>query len=146
MSRIETEFILSDEFVDDVNYMLDFIVDWPWNSFRDIRYSFKKDIDNQLRKVTFLDFGDNEWGVRLRSPDSKGLGAFRDYTDEAEIVWFVDDDRPGICQEHGCVKGCPRKVSFEERKAALKNFRERQGKKSPWTSWLTRRPLTMKTC
>lgn len=130
MSRIKTEFILSDEFVDDVNHMLEFIENMHWDTFWDMRLSFKKDINNRDRVVRFVEHGDREWGVNLQRPDSTNTDILYE-DDEPEIAWLIDDGHlPQVCQDEGCDDGCPRKVSFEEKKAELRKFRERQSEKA----------------
>ena len=130
MSRIKTEFILSDEFVDDVNNMLEFIENMHWDTFWDMRLSFKKDINNRDRVVRFVEHGDREWGVNLQRPDSTNTDILYE-DDEPEIGWLIDDGHlPQVCQDEGCDDGCPRKVSFEEKKAELRKFREHQSEKA----------------
>ena len=120
-SRIETQFILRDEFIDDVNTMLDFINGWPMEQFTDIVYSFTTDRDNRDKKVEFVDRGRQDWTVRLLKPD-------KHEPNHGPADTYTHDDLPEGCREFGCIKGCPRRVSMQEKINDLKRFREAQKK------------------
>ena len=122
-SRIDTEFILGNEYVDDVNTMLDFVNGWPEDHFADVRYAFEKDLDNRNRKVEFIDLGDKRWGVRLLNPLKKGSDTSHRLTD-----LYTHDDLPDVCREHSCNEMCPRKISMKEKIADLKKFREERSR------------------
>ncbi|KAJ4347593.1 hypothetical protein N0V95_005287 [Ascochyta clinopodiicola] len=126
LSRIHTHFIFSDEFIDDVNIMLDFVAGWPRDLFKDIRSSFEKDSENQDRRIKFARSSDDEWAVHILKPAS--LASER-RNDPADL--YTLDDLPDNCREYGCIEGCPRKISMEEQIADLKNFREDQNNKGP---------------
>ncbi|KZM26658.1 uncharacterized protein EKO05_0008758 [Ascochyta rabiei] len=125
-SRIDTHFILSDEFIDDVNTMLDFVAGWPEEHFTDIRYSFKKDPENQDRRIKFAHTSDGEWAVHILKPVSLEPERRHGLADV-----YTLDDLPDSCREHGCIEGCPRKISLEERITDLKKFRESQNNGDP---------------
>lgn len=88
-SRIETEFILSNEFIDDVNTMLDFINGWPMDQIEDIKSSFEEDPDNRGRRIEFVDMGRRQWAVRLLNPDRPET-----FQDPADTYTFEDRDLP----------------------------------------------------
>ncbi|KAF1926579.1 uncharacterized protein M421DRAFT_6851 [Didymella exigua CBS 183.55] len=67
-SRLDTHYILTHEFIDDVNAMLDSISGWPEAQFQDIKYAFQEDCDNRGRTIEFVDLGNRRWGVRLLDP------------------------------------------------------------------------------
>lgn len=122
-SRIDTHFLLSHEFIDDVNTMLDFINGWPEYQFDDIKYAFQKDWMNRDRTIEFVDLGNGNrrWGVRLLNP----LNTSR--RDSGMYCPFTSSENPfGRCQSFGRDHGCPNKVSMEQRIAGLNNFREQQ--------------------
>ncbi|KAH6642470.1 hypothetical protein C7974DRAFT_409025 [Boeremia exigua] len=117
--RIDTEFILANEFIDDVNMMLDFIDGWPRHQFRDIAESFEHDPENRDRIVEFVDLGLENWGVRILNPlRTEPITSFR-LTDV-----YTLDDLPKACREEGCDKECPRPMSVKQKIADLKKFRE----------------------
>lgn len=119
--RIETQFILSDRFVDDINQMLDFINGWPEHQFQDVKYAFETDPDNQGRKVIFVDLGDRSWGLRLLYPSRRDSGT------SCQLSYsYTRKDLPDACQTQGCDNGCPREVSIKEKAADLRRFREGQ--------------------
>lgn len=122
-SRIETQFILSDKFIDNINQMLDFIIGWPEDQFQDLKYAFEKDPENRGRKIEFVDRGSGEWGVQLLQPSRRDSGTSPQLFDS-----YTFEDLPDACQRDGCDEGCPRKVSFKEKAADLKKFREQQRK------------------
>lgn len=122
-SRIDTHFLLSHEFIDDVNTMLDFINGWPEYQFDDIKYAFQKDWMNRDRTIEFVDLGNGNrrWGVRLLNP----LNTSR--RDSGMYCPFTSSENPfGRCQSFGRDQGCPNKVSMEQRIADLENFREQR--------------------
>ena len=120
-SRIKTEFLLTAEFIDDVNVMLDFISGWPQGLAQGIMRSFAMDPENQNRKIDFASLGDARWGVRLMNPAIRSSGSSHEL-----LGSYTREDLPDICQEQGCDEGCPRRASFEELAADLKKFRKDQ--------------------
>jgi hypothetical protein len=125
-SRIDTQYILTHEFIDDVNTMLDSINGWPAYQFEDVEYAFREDCDNRGRTVEFVDLGSRKWGVRLLNPlittrrDSGMLCPFRSSS--------TPSDR---CQTFGGTQGCLNKTLMEERITRLKNFRDQQSMPPP---------------
>ncbi|OSS47950.1 hypothetical protein B5807_06595 [Epicoccum nigrum] len=121
MSRIKTEFLLTAEFIDDVNYMLDFISGWPKQLALGIMRSFRMDPENQDRNIGFVNLSNGRWGVRLINPATRSSDASYQLPG-----LYTRKDLPDICQEQGCDDGCPRKASFQELAADLKKFRKEQ--------------------
>ncbi|KAL1655145.1 hypothetical protein SLS61_002457 [Didymella pomorum] len=125
-SRIDTQFLLTHEFIDDVNSMLDLINGWTFDRISDIEYAFKKDIDNRGRTVEFVKIDIRRWGVRLVNPanperkDSLGM-----------LCPFRSSDNPdNICQNLGS-KYCSNKSYTEERTASLRSSRDQQSMPPP---------------
>ncbi|KAF9701401.1 hypothetical protein EKO04_000231 [Ascochyta lentis] len=125
-SRIESDFILSDEFIDDVNTMLDFVAGWRKELFKEIRYSFKKEPENKNRRIKFARMRDDAWAVRLLKPDKLESERHPGLADA-----YTFDDLPDDCREYGCLEGCPRKIPMKEKIANLKRFREDQAENKP---------------
>ncbi|KAJ4312967.1 hypothetical protein N0V94_007175 [Neodidymelliopsis sp. IMI 364377] len=123
-SRIETEFIFSSEFVDDVNTMLDFIAGWPADLVEDINRAFKEDPDNRSRRIEFVDMGGFEWAVRILNPDRP------DFCQGPADIYALKD-LPDDCREHGCVRGCSRNTIMRNRWVNSKEVRGPQKGKQP---------------
>jgi hypothetical protein len=123
-SRIETEFILSTEFVDDVNTMLDFIAGWPADLVEDIKCAFKEDPDNRSRRIEFVDMGGLKWAVRILNPD-------RPDSCQGPADIYALKDLPDDCREHGCVRGCSRNTVMRNRWVNAKEARGPQKRKQP---------------
>ncbi|KAF3053717.1 General transcription factor IIH subunit 2 [Didymella keratinophila] len=120
-SRIDARFLLTHQFIDDVNSMLDVIDGWTYDRIKDIEYAFKKDVDNRGRTIEFVKIDIRRWGVRLLNPanperrDSLGM-----------LCPFRSSDNPdNICQNLGS-KYCSNKAYTEERTASLRSFRDQQ--------------------
>ena len=122
-SRIKTDFLLTAEFIDDVNFMLDFISGWPQGMAEGIMRSFSKDPENQNRKIDFVGLDDARWGVRLINPATRSSGSSYELPGS-----YTRKDLPKICQKQGCDEGCPRRASFEELATDLEKFRKEQMK------------------
>lgn len=120
-SRIKAEFLLTAEFIDDINFMLDFISGWPQQLAMGIMRSFTLDPENQDRKIHFANLGNDRWGVRLLNPAARNSATSYQLTGS-----YTREDLPDICQEQGCDEGCPHGASFEELAADLKKFRKEQ--------------------
>jgi hypothetical protein len=125
-SRIETHFLLTHDFIDDVNAMLDVIDGWSDDQIKDFEYAFKKDVDNRGRSIEFVEIDSRQWGVRLLNPtnperrDSLGM-----------LCPFRSSDNPqNICQNLGS-KECSNKAYTEERTASLNSFRDQQNMLPP---------------
>lgn len=119
-SRIETHFLLTHEFIDDVNAMLDRFEGWSALEIADIAYAFKKDCDNRGRIVEFVDLGSRKWVVQLLNP----LNPER--RDSGMLCPFRCSDNPrNLCQQPGS-KACSNKAHLEERAADLRRFRDQQ--------------------
>ncbi|KAF1363960.1 hypothetical protein EJ07DRAFT_152029 [Lizonia empirigonia] len=125
-SRIESEFILGNEFVDDVNTMLDFIAGWPKDQIQHIDYSFKNYFDNQNRRIEFVYVVHKRWTVRLLKLDRQETDKIHGPTNI-----YTLDDLPDDCREFGCIKGCPSGISTKDRSFGQTNFRENQNRKDP---------------
>lgn len=71
-SRIETDFIMSNDFVHDVNEMLDTIHNWSRAEADAIQSSFADDFLNEGRKISFHAFfrdGSQHWTVKIKNCD-----------------------------------------------------------------------------
>lgn len=119
-SRIETHLLLTPEFIDDVNAMLDRFEFWSALEIVDIALAFKKDCDNRGRIVEFVDLGNRKWGIRFLNP----LNPER--RDSGMLCPFRSSDNPeNLCQQPGS-KECSNKAYVEERAADLRRFRNQQ--------------------
>ncbi|KAF3002976.1 hypothetical protein E8E13_004890 [Curvularia kusanoi] len=119
LDRIETDFLLESNFIDDINAMLDTICGWNEYEISGVRQAFEMDPQNRNRSVVFTNLGGKEWKVRLLSRIRRDSGT------SYELPGFYShEDLPDICLKHGCDAGCPRKVSFQELAADLRRFRK----------------------
>lgn len=125
-SRIESEFILSNEFVDDVNTMLDFIAGWPKEQIQHVGYSFKNYFDNQNRRIEFVYVVHKKWTVRLLKLERQETNKIHGPTNI-----YTLDDLPDDCCEFGCIKGCPSRIFTKDRSIGRTNFRVNQNRKDP---------------
>lgn len=125
-SRIDTQYLLAHEFVDDVNIMLDFIDGWFEFQFEDIKYAFQEDSDNRGRIIQFVDLGNRRWGVQLLDP----LKPLR--RDSGMHCPFASFENPlGRCQSFGRDQVCPNRKYMEQRVAELKEIRQSQDLQPP---------------
>jgi hypothetical protein len=73
MNRIHTDYILSNEFIDDINWMLNSMFNWSGNRAASIMKSFRDDMYNEDRRVTFLSRKTPglslSWHVRIENPN-----------------------------------------------------------------------------
>lgn len=125
-SRIETEFILGNEFIHDVNIMLDSIFGWPQDQFEHIRYAFQKDDENRDRRVEFVHMRDKSWTVRLLRLESQDSVKVHG---PANV--YALDDLPDDCRTFGCVDGCPSSSSFMEQTMSPRHSRNGLNMKKP---------------
>lgn len=125
-SRIETHFLLTHDFIDDVNAMLDVIDGWSGDQIKDFEYAFKRDVDNRGRSIEFVKIDSRRWGVRLLNPTNPERG-----DSLGMLCPFRSSDNPqNICQNLGS-KECSNKAYTEERAASLNSFREQQNMLPP---------------
>ena len=126
MTRIQTQFILSDHFIDDVNVMLDFTRSWSIEAFRPIYLSFKaapenvgREIDS-FRTLDWVDRSQWNWNVHIRSakpykpPEASYFGV-----NKAELV--EEGLLPESCTKKGCTAGCPRSRTPSDYARSLMN-------------------------
>jgi hypothetical protein len=116
MRRIDTDYILSKDFVHDVNQMLDKIWGWPAERVNPYRISLQQDPENSGRQVSMLDIGMRFWVVKITNPDKLILRSSLscDYT-------FAD--LPGDCLVNGCDLGCPRPTTWTDQYTQLQDIR-----------------------
>jgi hypothetical protein len=116
MRRIDTDYILSRDFVHDVNQMLDKIWGWPAERVKPYRLSLQQDPENSGRQVSILDIGMRFWVVKITNPDKLILRSSLscDYT-------FAD--LPGDCLVNGCDLGCPRPTTWIDQYEKLQDKR-----------------------
>ncbi|KAJ4378958.1 hypothetical protein N0V86_005835 [Didymella sp. IMI 355093] len=125
-SRIDTQYILTPEFIDDMNTMLDSINGWPAYQFEDVECAFREDCDNRGRTVEFVDLSSGQWGVRLLNP------LITTRRDSGMLCPFSSAANPSNrCQTFGGAQGCLNKTLMEERITHLKNFRDQQSMPPP---------------
>jgi hypothetical protein len=116
MRRIDTDYILSRDFVHDVNQMLDKIWGWPAERVKPYRLSLQEDPETSGRQVSLLDIGMRFWVVKITNPDKLILRSSLscDYT-------FAD--LPGDCLVNGCDLGCPRPITWTDQYKQLQDVR-----------------------
>jgi hypothetical protein len=73
MNRIHTDYILSNDFVDDINEMLNTIRNWSRERATEVMKSFREDLYNEGRNITFYSNhilgGGLTWNVRIENPN-----------------------------------------------------------------------------
>jgi hypothetical protein len=73
MNRIHTDYILSNDFIDNINEMLNAIHNWSENRAMWIMKSFRDDVYNEDRKITFFSRHcpgvSLTWNVRIENPN-----------------------------------------------------------------------------
>jgi hypothetical protein len=133
MNRINTDYILSSEFVDDINEMLDTIKNGSQHQATQIMRSCKDDPLNEGRKITFVGrraMG-TLWSVRIKYPTPSKYRPvqYRDYPLSAggrpmcvRRVMRGTFDVPPMCQG-GCSFGCPRPRTKEDNEQSLARVR-----------------------
>jgi hypothetical protein len=116
MRRIDADYILSKDFVHDVNQMLDKIWGWPAERVKPYRLSLQEDPETSGRQVSVLDIGMRFWVVKITNPDKPILRSSLscDYT-------FAD--LPGDCLVNGCDLGCPRPITWMDQYKQLQDVR-----------------------
>jgi hypothetical protein len=136
--RIYTEYILDDEFLDNINRMLDYIHNWPLEDAKDIMISFQNDPENERRNIEFLEeFGcSRRWTVRIENPDASTyhprvyshIYRFPLSRRPNRIDWGLNEygELPPRCVEEGCGYGCPHERTAIDNKRSLARGRRMQ--------------------
>jgi hypothetical protein len=136
LSRISTDFILAQQFVNDINEMLDYIRNWDREDAKEIMKSFENDLVNEGREITFAikNAVDNtkHWCVDIKNPNRSIF-----HPEEYEKSHLppvgqrpIRIDRgihsngglPPACWD-GCDEGCPRELTKEDKDGILKRGR-----------------------
>ena len=112
MRRIDSDYLLSKDFVHDINQMLDKLRGWPADLVKPYEISFQQDPENNERRVSIIDFMMRTWVVKIANPN--------------KLIWrssFSHDytfaDLPEDCQLNGCDFGCPRRITRIEQHSTL---------------------------
>lgn len=132
-SRLHTEYLLSDNFLDDVNFMLDVMSDHSGPEIKHIAESFVRDPNNHFRRISWKkDPMHGGWSVALENQNLDG------YQQSMQNATRSCDQRilPGTssatkdlaehCQTFGCDEKCPRQLTVEEKEAIFERVRERE--------------------
>ncbi|KAH4041338.1 hypothetical protein HBH98_006370 [Parastagonospora nodorum] len=130
MSRIYSDYILSVEFVDDINQMLDFIRHFPRDHAVVIMQSFRYDPHNEGRRITFIEDRvlTQHWSVHIHNPNLSKYHPRIWYARHnssvsglPECVKWIENGMKGnfsMCRG-GCDFGCPRPITKEEKERRL---------------------------
>jgi hypothetical protein len=130
MSRIYSDYILSVEFVDDINQMLGFIRYCPRDHAVVIMQSFRYDPHNEGRRITFTEDRvlAQHWSVHIQNPNLSKYNPRIWYARHnssvsgiPECVKWIENGMKGnfsMCRG-GCDFGCPRPMTKEEKEHSL---------------------------
>jgi hypothetical protein len=138
MSQIYTEFVLSDEFLTDINAMLDHIHNWPFEDAEAIMQSFVQDPDNEGRSIHFQEIRveSRHWVVHIHDPNAS-MYSSRLYPlshrlpknrRPQRLDWGILEygGLPPYCAENGCDEGCPREKTAAEMQERLERMQLRR--------------------
>tara|TARA_R110002003_G_scaffold1048_16_gene22291 strand:- start:12419 stop:14548 length:2130 start_codon:yes stop_codon:yes gene_type:complete len=130
--RIYTEYLLTNEFIDDINVMLDYIRNWTEADARPIMQSFMDEPENESRMIMFYDQltdSGKQWIVRILNPDVSSYHP-RLYSGSwhlplsqrpKRLDWGIAElgGPPPRCLKEGCATGCPRERTKEDNLRSL---------------------------
>ncbi|KAH7073496.1 hypothetical protein BKA63DRAFT_566690 [Paraphoma chrysanthemicola] len=141
--RIYTEYILSQEFIDDINEMLNYIRKWSLTDAIPIMRSFIHDPENKGRQVAFrigAVAGESCWTVELTNPDAsvhhprvlRDSGHLPLAYHPKRLDWGIHDygGLPPRCAKEGCGPACPHEKTPHEKYQSLVKGRSIQRSES----------------
>ncbi|KAH7089941.1 hypothetical protein FB567DRAFT_315201 [Paraphoma chrysanthemicola] len=143
LHRIYTEYILSQEFIDDINGMLNYIRKWSLEDAIPIMRSFIHDPENEGRQVAFrigAVAGESCWTVELTNPDAsvhhprvlRDSGHLPLAYRPKRLDWGIHEygGLPSRCVKEGCGPACPHERSPYEKYQSLVKGRSIQRSES----------------
>jgi hypothetical protein len=142
LNRIHTEYLLTSEFIDDINEMLNYISNWPREDAKEIMKSFENDPVNEGRSIRFVEktlVNKRQWRVKIQNPRPSVFHP-RVYENSHRLPLNRRSKRvdrgialygvlPPCCQ-NGCDPGCPRaRTKADNEKSLLKGRKIQQMEK-----------------
>ncbi|KAF1844680.1 uncharacterized protein K460DRAFT_96308 [Cucurbitaria berberidis CBS 394.84] len=118
LDRIESDYILSNTYIEDVNDMLDGMFGLQQDQAAAVIESFTRDPSNTIpgREVEFVESEFRSWTIRVLNSNLQQRLPYSDYGQDRAAYNNLPDD----CLTNGCYARCPAPRSKEDERKSLK--------------------------